>query len=119
MHEYARKGDPIFPERWGFATPGSRLYDLGSFTSTMLSIGPTQRPSAAEIRRQLHRFHIRPGSPEATADTVCNDDFFVLPNPDTLAPTATPKPTVRSGLRFLSEAKARRGCLPLSMPFIY
>ena len=107
--EYTRKGDSIFPERWSFATPGSRLYNLGHLTSTMLSIDPTQRPNAAEIRRQLRQFQMHPSSPESSAEAPGDDDFFVLPNPDTLGPTAPANPTVQSGLRFLGEAKVRRG----------
>ena len=112
VQEYGEKGNSIFPERWSFATSGSRLYELGHLTSTMLSIDPTQRPNAAEIRRQLRQFHIRPGSPEANADVRDDDDFFVLPDSNTLAPTATANPTVQPGLRFLGEAKPRRGRSP-------
>ena len=109
VQEYGEKGNSIFPERWSFATSGSHLYDLGHMTSIMLSIDPTQRPNAAQIRRQLRQFHIRQSSPETNADVPGDDDFFVLPDSNTLAPIAPANPTVQPGLRFLSEANPRRG----------
>jgi len=119
VHEYGKTGDSIFPERWSFATSGSRLYDLGHLASTMLSIDPTQRPNAVEIRRQLRRFHIHPSSPAASTDVPGDDDFFILPDSNTLALTIPANPTVQPGLRFLSEAKLRRGPPPLFYFFYF
>jgi serine/threonine protein kinase len=109
VHEYAQKGNPIFPHRWPVATQGSRLYDLGQLTSTLLSAEPRERPGAAEALRQLLRLRTRSGSSEANAGPTSEDDFFDVENSDVDAPATTENPTIHSALRFLGETSTRRG----------
>jgi len=109
VHEYAQKGSPIIPEQWPVATPGSRLYDLGQLTSTLLSIEPTRRPGAVEIRRQLRLIRSPLAPHEEHGDQYADDEFFSLQNFDTPAPTAAPNPTVLPALRFPGGSMIRLG----------
>ena len=112
VQEYAQKGNPIFPDRWPIATQGSRLYDLGQLTSTLLSVEPRERPGAAEALRQLLRLRTRSGSSEVNADPTSEDDFFDVENSDVDAPATTGNPTIQLALRFLGETRTRRGGPP-------
>jgi len=106
--EYAQKGNPIFPDRWPVATQGSRLYDLGQLTSTLLSVEPRERPGAAEALQELLRLQTRSDFSE-NADPTAEDDFFDVENSDMNAPSITGNPSIQLGLRFLGETRARRG----------
>jgi serine/threonine protein kinase len=109
VQEYAQKRDPIFPDQWPAASQGSRLYDLGQLTSTLLSVEPRERPGAAELLQLLLRLRTPLATPNAEDDPIYDDDFFDLENSDLFEPATAGNPTILPALRALGERRKREG----------
>jgi hypothetical protein len=55
ISKYANDMNPIFPERWPPADPGTQCYQIGWLMSTLLAVNPIHRPGASQTERLFHR----------------------------------------------------------------
>ena len=53
--EYARQGNPVFPDLWPGCVSGTPLYYLGEVARSLLEVNPVNRPSALETDAYLRR----------------------------------------------------------------
>jgi hypothetical protein len=112
VNRYAQMGNPIFPDNWPAATEGSRLHTLGQLTSTLLSVEPRGRPSAANLLDHLIRLQTTSDFSETSSGlTIIDDDFFELENPEVDGtPNTHGPPTIPSGLGSgLGDWRTKRG----------
>jgi serine/threonine protein kinase len=97
VQEYSREGVPVYPTKWPPCKPGTRLLQLGEFTSRQLAVEPMSRLNARSAARHLQV--IRGGEQESDPITEEDDDYDCSLGHDTNTTALAYNPVVQPSLR--------------------